>query len=219
MKKMALMALALSTCVWSAETQTIQVISAQKESSITPAFQKKVQQTGLKSVKKKEGDRYVVTVGVFKDKAEAKKTIGKVRDKVTCDAFVRPVDRVMTVKAESSKSEPIKAVAAPVKTEVIAMVAKAVEEPKKENVTVPEKVEVVAKAVEKASENNTVKPEVQVQPAMVATVTPKAEAAPKREATFVLFDNKALYKNDIAEAIQYYKTSPYHRFEPSGLKR
>jgi len=235
MKKIALMVLVSGVCGWGAQTHTIQVISAQKESSITPAFQKKVQQSGLKSTKKKEGDRYVVTVGVFKDRSEAKQSVGKVREKVASDAFVRPVERVVNAKAEPKKSESDKI--APVKTQTAAMiqkelnketvaapekievVAKAVVEPKHETVTIPEKVESVAKAVEKSSEGVS-KSEVQAQPHQeMAAASSKSETAPKVEATLVVFDNKALYKHQIAEAIQYYKTSPYHRFEPSGLKR
>lgn len=217
MKKIALMMWVLGVSVFGAETYTIQVISAQKESSITSAFQKKVDKSGFKSAKKKEGDRYVVTVGVFKDKEEAKKAVSKVRERVVCDAFVRPVDRMMASKAEPAKTAESKTAPAS-KTTQIAAVAKAIEEPKKESATVSDKVEEVAKALEKESaikHPEVVKAGVEV----AAAPSVKEEATPKRGATFVFYDNKALYKHDIAEAIQYYKTSPYHRFEPSGLKR
>lgn len=218
MKQIAFM-VALGVAVWGSDVSTIQVISAQKESSITPAFQKKVQSTGLKSTKNKENDRYVVTVGTFKDKAAASKAVSKVRNKVACDAFVRPVERHLNTAAAETKSEKSKIVSKDASVQKVAAVAKAVEEPKKEAISAPEKVEAVAKAVEKPAEMSQ-KPEIQnkVEEAVAAAV-PKEVAAPKMTTAFVVMDNKALYKHEIAEAIQFYKNSPYHRFEPSGVKR
>ncbi len=77
---------------------------------------------------------------------------------------------------------------------------------------------------------------VQEHPAVVAvTETPKAVEAPKYTASSPAIvheikqspvavklsecDKKELRKDAFSEAINYYRTSPYHRFEPIGLRQ
>ena len=51
----------------------------------------------------------------------------------------------------------------------------------------------------------------------VVVVTPAVQAVQPTVA--VVCDKKEMRKDDFAEAIQYYKTSPYHRFEPVVLRQ
>lgn len=182
----------------SAEEYTIQTISALKESSITPAFEQKIKKTGIPYIKKTEGDRHVVLLGKYKKTAETKHDVKKVRAVVTHDAFVRPMDRA--------------AVATVGKPEVHVEVASHTSE----TATVSHGAETTATVVAPAT-----------PPIAVATtpaVEKKEECAPRIISAaptepVIIYDRNAMRKNDISEAIEFYKTSPYHSFRPVALQR
>jgi len=191
MNKLAfLMMIGMASFVWGTEDVTVQVISAVYEKSITPAFDAKLKETGLDIHKKIENGRYVVTLGTYPAEKSAKPALKKTRTVVTKDAFIRLVNRNTTAVAHSSVAEPIAH-------------ANAQEHPA--SVAVAE----VTKAVE------TPKHETSVAPVIVHEVKqPVIIAAALSEC-----DKKELRKDAFAEAINYYKTSPYHRFEPAGTRQ
>src|SRR3990167_1906419 len=104
MKKLALiMMFGMSSVVLSAEEFTIQTMSDKKEASITPAFEKKVHKSALPSVKKKEGECNIVTVGKYHSTKAAHHDLKKAKA-ISKDAFVRTVNRT-TPNVCASKSE------------------------------------------------------------------------------------------------------------------
>jgi hypothetical protein len=183
------------------------VINAVKEKSITPDFDKKLEKSGLAIHKVVEGGRYIVTLGSYKDEKSAQKALKKARAMVCAGAFIRPVKRdqaavashdVKNVKPVEVKKESA-VVSAKVTKEATAVVA--------HETTNPAVKEVVATAVPK-SEHVVV---VEVKPVVVEvknTSVPAVSSVGKKEA----------YRNEISEAISYYKNSPYHRFEPVMLQ-
>src|SRR3989339_947036 len=110
MKKLALiMMFSVIGVVLSAEEFTIQTISAKKEASITPAFEKKVHKSALSSEKKKEGVCNIVTVGKYPSAKAAYHDLKKAKA-ISKDAFVRPINRTtpkacetQTAKADAKK--------------------------------------------------------------------------------------------------------------------
>lgn len=204
-KKIVLLA-AMGTLgfLWGSGDVTVQVINAVKEKSITPDFDKKLEKSGLAIHKVVEGGRYIVTLGSYKDEKSAQKALKKARAMVCAGAFIRPVKRdqaavashdVKNVKPVEVKKESA-VVSAKVTKEATAVVA--------HEAAVKE---VVATAVPK-SEHVVV---VEVKPVVVEvknTSVPAVSSVGKKEA----------YRNEISEAISYYKNSPYHRFEPVMLQ-
>ena len=199
----------IGTFVFGSEPLTVQVISAVHEKSVTKAFDAKVKKTGMEVHKKVENNRFVVTVGEFDDHQSAKKGETIARQFVTKDAFIRPVDRHASVSShKASAHEPAKAhstdthAVAPTKHEPAhAEVAHSATEAK------PAVEAVVA-----------VKP-IETKPvvASVAEVkTPDVKAA--SIGTVSDCDRRDKHRDEIAEAINYYKNSPYHRFEPVRLR-
>ncbi len=187
----------------SAEEYTIQTISALKESSITPAFEQKIKKTGIPYIKKTEGDRHVVLLGKYKKTAETKHDVKKVRAVVTHDAFVRPMDRAaVATKPEvhvEAASHPSETATVSHSTESAAVVT-----PTTAPVAVVATTPVVA--------------------AVAAAVEKKEECAPRVISAaptepVIIYDRNAMRKNDISEAIEFYKTSPYHSFRPVALQR
>lgn len=186
----------------SAEEYTIQTISALKESSITPAFEQKIKKTGIPYIKKTEGDRHVVLLGKYKKTAETKHDVKKVRAVVTHDAFVRPMDRAAVatkpeVHAEVA-SHPSETATVSHGAETTAVVAPATAPTA---VATTPAVVAVAAVVEKKED-----------------CTPRLISAAPTEPV-VIYDRNAMRKNDISEAIEFYKTSPYHSFRPVALQR
>lgn len=209
MKKLALIIIfSVSSVVLSAEEFTIQTISALKESSITPAFEKKVSHSALPSAKKKEGECNIVTVGKYSSTKAAHHDLNKAKA-ISKDAFVRTVNRstpkVCAGKGEAEKTvmkDANTSVSVPQKSETAAVIVKH-EEPK------------TAEAVHTVS----------VAPAPVAVVSePKAETPCKVQPCEKVSNNVYLYdrnlgrKSDIHEAIEFYKHSPYHSFRPVALQ-
>lgn len=207
-KKMVLLA-AMGTLglLWGSGDVTVQVINAVKEKSITPDFDKKLEKSGLAIHKVVEGGRYIVTLGRYKDEKSAQKALKKARAIVCAGAFVRPVKReqaaVALHDAKNVKSTEIKKETAATSVKAIkATTAVVVNEAIK-----PADKEVVAAAVSK-NEHVVV---VEVKPVVVEVKNPSASAVSSAE-------KKEAYRNEIGEAISFYKNSPYHRFEPVMLQ-
>ncbi|MBD3799732.1 MAG: hypothetical protein IE883_07650, partial [Epsilonproteobacteria bacterium] len=104
MKNLAILIMfGVSSVALSAEEYTIQTISAKKEVSITPAFEKKVQKSALPMRKKKEGECNIVTVGKYPTAKAASADLKKARE-ISKDAFVRTLERA-TPKVCEGKSD------------------------------------------------------------------------------------------------------------------
>lgn len=191
---------------WASEPVTVQVISAVYEKSITPEFDAKLKKTGLEIHKKIEADRYIVTLGAYKDPKSAQGPLKKARALVVKDAFIRPVNRHLV--AEHAKVEPAK------KVEPAVHHAKATAE---HNVT-------VHAAAPAATTSAVATPAVIVAAPVTTPATPAIAAAPTVSAPSKPLavsdcDRREMHKDEMAEAIHYYKNSPYHRFEPVLLRR
>lgn len=199
MKKLALMMIFGTLGVMlSAEEYTIQTISAQKEASITPAFEKKVQKSALPSTKKKEGECNIVTVGAYSSLKAAKHDLAKAKN-ISKDAFVRSTNRTTPKVCESH---------------VAAVEVKPIVEHKEEKAVAP--------APKKEEPVVAVKESPVVAPAsqnVAAPVASEAKAEPCKvqpctNVTYV-YDRNLVHKSDIHEAIEYYKHSPYYTFKPT----
>lgn len=188
--------------LWGSGDVTIQVINAVKEKSITHDFEKKLGKTGLAIHKVVEGGRYIVTLGSYKDHQSAQKALKKARTMVCAGAFIRPIKRDQVAVAPRESTKAIKAAV--------------VTSPHHETAHTETKSAVVAHSPVVVQESNKVvvvevKPvsvEVKNSPAVVAKTESQA-ASEKKEA----------YKSEIAQAINFYKNSPYHRFEPVKLQQ
>lgn len=184
------------TCVvLSAEEYTIQTISALKESSITPAFEKKVHKSALPSAKKKEGECNIITVGNYSNLKAAKADIKKAKA-ISKDAFVRSLHRVTPKVCESKSSG-----------------AKTAMTNDTNNATV---------TVKEATVTN---PTSAAAPTSVVVIQNETKAAPckaepcKMSTSLYLYDRNLMRKSDIHDAIEYYKNSEYHSFRPVALQR
>lgn len=199
MKKLALIVLCgVASVALSAEEFTIQTISALKESSITPAFEKKIKKTGIPYIKKTEGDRHVVLLGSYKKTKDAKPDTKKVRMTVTHDAFVRPMERGGAIATTAATTEKGPVVTVQVQPEAVKTVADSAHAAPVA-VAVPSSA-VAAVAVEKKED------------AAVNCPAPAPKVALPGSETVVIYDRNAMRKNDISEAIEYYKNSPYYSF-------
>ncbi|MEW5831805.1 MAG: hypothetical protein AB1763_03090 [Campylobacterota bacterium] len=201
MKKLALtIILGVTGVALNAQEYTIQTISAKKEASITPAFEKKVQKSALQSTKKKEGSCNVVTVGRYDSVKKARADLVKAKS-IAKDAFVRPIERNVPKSCENATAA---------KTE------KDASAPAKENVAVAAHPTAPA-AVEKPKETVVAAPAAAPHPVAVQEA-PKTVSAPAVRPTVVVYDRNLARKSDIHEAIEYYKTSPYHTFKPVAMQ-
>lgn len=198
MKKLALIVVfSVASMALNAEEYTIQTISALKESSITSAFEKKIEKSALPSAKIKEGECNIVTVGQYGNTKEARSGLKKAKT-IAKDAFVRPISRtipkVCATQSEERKSEEI------VKTDINASVSP-----------------VAVKAIQAEAE----KPKETAASAMAAPAPlPAAEVKSSIDSvhsTVLIYDRNCIRKSDIHEAIEYYKNSPYHTFRPVAL--
>ena len=207
MKKLALtIIISVAGIALSAEEYTIQTISALKENSITPAFEKKVHKSALPVTKKKEGACNVVTVGRYDDAKKARADLAKVKA-VAKDAFVRPMNRSVPAACALSakKEEKTSAPQTPVASAPSAKPEAAAENSKK--------------AVEAETPKTTVAEA--VQPAAAVEAEPKAAEPEEKKAVstthVIIYDRNLARKSDITEAIEYYKSSPYYSFRPVSL--
>jgi len=190
MKKILfLLTIALAGSLWAAGDVTVQVISAVYEKSVTKELDVKAKKTGLTVHKKVENGRYVVTLGTFKNEHEAQKALKMARHLVSSDAFVRSVQR-----------------------NEVAHVAKSVHPIKESTVATHQTVHTPSTAAATHE-----------KPVVVTTVTatPAVSAAATTPVVSVQSecDKREMHKNEFSEAINYYKNSPYHRFEPVTLRQ
>jgi hypothetical protein len=213
MKKIALiMMFSVASVVLSGEEYTIQTISAQKETSITPAFEKKVHKSALQSEKKKEGSCNVVTVGHYKSVKEAKADLKKAKA-IAKDAFVRPINRPTPKACENT--------AVDVKTKVV---EKKVEQ-KVGVAPTPVKKEEVVITPQTGAKAPILSSTATPQPSVASNVNEVKEEPCKGKPcgnvtnTVSVHDRNVARKNDIHEAIEYYKNSPYHTFKPIATQR
>lgn len=209
MKKFGLlMIIGMTSLVWGSGDVTIQVINAVKESSITREFDKKLEKSGLEIHKVVEGGRYIVTLGTYKDEKSALEALKKTRTVVCKEAFVRPVKRDQVASApQEAKKTAVTASQEAKKTGEAAHVAVA------SHAAVSTATPSETKATDVAAPKNEHVVNVEVKPIVVEV---------KKEPVVLAmsaFEKKGLYKSEIAEAINYYKNSPYHRFEPVMLQR
>jgi hypothetical protein len=231
MKKLTLILLCgVASMALSADEYTIQTISALKESSITPAFEKKVHKSAFPSVQKKEGECNIVTVGEYPSVKKARKDILKAK-KIAKDAFIRPVNR-NTPKICEGKVDDHKVSVIDSNASIVS--AKSIESKKEATVTKKEEAIIVKK--EETSTQPTI-----IQPITKETVTPspsvaiaeiaaaekndvkvepcKAQPCKNISSTVYIYDRNIGRKSDISEAIEFYKNSPYYSFRPVALQR
>jgi len=197
MKKLALiMMFSVAGVVLNAEEYTIQTISTLKESSITPAFEKKVEKTALHAIKKKEGECNIVTVGNYKSVKEANVDLKKAKA-IAKDAFVRPLVRTTPKVCETHTV--------------------AAKGPSKEQKAVSS-AQTIASTKEEAVTPSVAVAAVEVHPvAVVPSQETKAEPCkvqPCDNSPVYVYDRNLARKSDIQEAIDYYKRSPYYSFKP-----
>jgi hypothetical protein len=213
MKKLAIiMIFGVVSVVLSAEEFTIQTISAKKEASITPAFEKKVQKSALVMSKKKEGDCNIITVGKYPSVKAAKVDMKKAKA-ISNDAFIRTAERVTPKVCESKAAE--KQVA--MKESNVTVVT-----PQKEEITV---VNQTVAPVQKESVTTVVSTKENSVATTTTSVAEKVEPAPckvepceKISTNVYLYDKNLIRKSDLHDAIEFYKHSPYHTFRPVALQ-
>lgn len=208
MKKLALiMMFSTISVVLSAEEYTIQAISAQKEASITPAFEKKIEKSALPVTKKKEGTCNIVTVGKYPSVKAAKQDLAKAKA-ISKDAFVRSVERVTPKGCENTNA---------VTNEKKASVEQTVNKTVAVQVMVvqPKKEEVIA-AVTQPAVQAVIVPAVQENKTSEPCKTKPCENVIK---PVYVYDRNLARKSDIEDAIEYYKRSPYYTFKPVLTQR
>ncbi len=234
--KKALMMIGLGTIsfLWGSQEMTIQVINAVYEKSITHDFEEKLKQSALPITKKVENGHYIVTLGTYKDEESAKKDLEKVRTVVMKDAFIRPVQRSTAVAAKSVKAkskavavntakkvntaEKTKAAAKNVKTETVVASA-TVQEVKAAVVpNADKKSEVKTQAVAPTSETSKQPVAITEGASCPITPTPTEVKTIPVLASVVMVERNELRRQEIHDAIEYYKNSPYHRFVPVKLQ-
>jgi hypothetical protein len=209
------MMFSVTSVMLSAEEYTIQTISAKKEASITPAFEKKVHQSTLSSEKKKEGSCNIVTVGKYSSAKAAQHDLKKAKT-IAKDAFIRPLNRATPKGCEThstatgTKKETEVHASEKISTVHVAtapITKKEVSSPAQSHEATIESVTTTQKANE-ASETSEVKGEpCKVQPCQNVTNS------------VYVYDRNLARKSDIQEAIEYYKRSPYHTFKPVLAQR
>lgn len=207
MKKLALiMIFSVSSVVLSAEEYTIQTISTLKEKSITPAFEKKVEKSTLQSVKKKEGECNIVTVGHYKSVKEAHVDLKKAKA-IAKDAFIRPLNRATPKVCETHTATAKGSVVEHKEENAVAAVHNVTV--KKEEPAAAVHETVVSPVVSTVAENHTA-----VIPQESKAEPCKVQPCENSVSPVYVYDRNLARKSDIQEAIEYYKRSPYHTFKP-----
>lgn len=231
MKKLTLILLCgVASMALSADEYTIQTISALKESSITPAFEKKVQKTALPTAQKKEGQCNIVTVGEYTTAKKAHADLSKAKS-IAKDAFIRPVNRNIPKVCEAKEGDHKVAM---VEDNASVVSAKSVVPKKEEVASKKEETAVVKKeeapahpSVLQPMAKETVSPSPSVAIAEIAAAEKNGEKAEPCKAqpcknvssTVYIYDRNIGRKSDISEAIEFYKNSPYYSFRPVALQR
>lgn len=222
MKNLTLILLCgVASMALSADEYTIQTISALKESSITPAFEKKVHKSALPSTQKKEGECNIVTVGEYSSVKKARKDMSKAKN-IAKDAFVRPVKRntpkVCEGKAGDHKAAMLDSNASSISTKVT--------ETKKEEIIVKkETLEHPSVIQPMVKEKVTPSPSVAIAEIAAAEKNVdkaepcKAQPCKNVSSAVYIYDRNIGRKSDISEAIEFYKNSPYYSFRPVALQR
>lgn len=195
----------MTSFVWGSQEVTVQAISAVHEKSITHEFDAKLKKSGLEVHKKIENGRYVVTLGAYNNEKVAQPALKKTRLVVAKDAFIRPVNRNQTADMNHTNAvihttaQEHPAVVAAVETPKVIEAPKAAETPK---------ITETLKAAE-------------VPKTVASPIIPVVVQEMKKPAAAILSecDKKELRKDAFTEAINYYKTSPYHRFERVGIRQ
>lgn len=192
---------------------TIQVISAQKSSSITPAFNKKIKDSKMQKSQKKEGRCNVVTVGKYKNATKAKADLNKAKT-IASDAFVRPVNRktpavcdTNTTQKETKVENTKTATIADTKTESVTTKTIVVDS----NITTKAPASISTATLNEEPKNSETLAE-SSKKSSEAIASIKADNI--ANATVYVYDKNLARKSDISEAIEYYKNSPYHSFKP-----
>jgi len=202
----------VTSVVLSAEEYTIQTISAKKEASITPAFEKKVHKSALPSTKKKEGTCNVVTVGKYPSAASAHHDLKKAKA-IAKDAFIRPLERTTPQACESTAAEmKTKVAEKKVEQKVTAAHTPVAAVKKEEPAAMVHEAAKTPAASSAGVAHAVIAPTVQAEPC-------KAQPCEKVTNTVYLYDRNIGRKSDIHEAIEYYKNSPYHTFKPVVAQR
>lgn len=203
MKKLALiMMFSVTGVVLNAEEYTIQTISTLKESSITPAFEKKVEKTALHATKKKEGECNIVTVGNYKSVKEAHVDLKKAKA-IAKDAFIRPIART-TPKVCETHTVAAKGASKEKKGEKAISSVQPITSTKEE---------AIAAAHEAVSPSATVAAADAHAGNIMPSQATKEIQTPNISPVFV-YDRNLARKSDIQEAIEFYKRSPYYSFKP-----
>lgn len=208
MKKLALiMIFSVAGVVLNAEEYTIQTISTLKESSITPAFEKKVEKTALHATKKKEGECNIVTVGNYKSVKEANVDLKKAKV-IAKDAFVRPLVRT-TPKVCETHTAAAKGFAVEHKGEKTLTASAQNTSVKNEEMIAAVHEAITPSATAEAADAHTGS----VMLSQENKAEPYKAQASNNSPVFV-YDRNLARKSDIQEAIEYYKRSPYYAFKP-----
>lgn len=211
-----MMIISTVSVVLSAEEYTIQTISAQKESSITPAFEKKVQKSTLHSEKKKEGSCNIVTVGKYPTTKAAHHDLAKAKA-ISKDAFIRPLVRATpNACAVHSAAAEAKVHTDEVKTSLNAQNEK-LAEINAQSVSVKKEESVASTTVSPNADH------VVLSQAAAAPIVKDGKSEPCKvqpcENVIYVYDRNLAHKGDLEEAIAYYKRSPYYTFRPVALQR
>ncbi|MCK9371959.1 MAG: hypothetical protein M0P91_02085 [Sulfuricurvum sp.] len=200
MKKLALIFVCgVAGMTLNAQEYTIQVISAIKESSITPAFEKKVKKTGIPYIKKEEGERHVLLVGSYETRDRSGMDAKKVKKSVVHDAFVRPMERkeVSGAISKEEHSSTHKAIKESIAADHVSPLGTA-------SVVVNHNEPAVA--ISSAAPNHDTN----------ATGEMKEAKGCSASNIVVIYDRNAIRKYDISEAIEYYKNSSYYTFKSTA---
>ncbi len=206
MKKVVfLMMIVFGGSLWASGDVTVQVISAVYEKSVTKELDAKVKKTGLEVHKKIENGRYVVTLGTFKSEQAAQKALEKARHLVSSDAFARPVERTIHTAKSSATAGHISTVATAHKPSVSPVVHT---QPHAPSTVVMAHEKNATSVIVPASDSSTSAIVTKPTTAIISVIPVQSEC-----------DKREMHKNELSEAINYYKNSPYHRFEPVTLRQ
>jgi hypothetical protein len=220
MKNLALiMMFSVTSVMLSAEEFTIQTISAKKEASITPAFEKKVHQSTLSSEKKKEGSCNIVTVGKYPSAKAAQHDLKKAK-MIAKDAFVRPLNRATPkgCETQSAATDAKKATEAHPSEKISAAYVVTTPVVKKEEGSPVQSHEIATAPVANSMSTSQ---KVNVTPVTQEVKGEPCKVQPCQNVTnsVYVYDRNLARKSDIQEAIEYYKRSPYHTFKPVLTQR
>lgn len=218
-KSILLFTIGFIVTVSGSEEYTIQTISAKKESSITHAFEKKVAKSTLPSSKKREGECIIVTVGKYSDSKSAKQDMKKAKI-ISKDAFVRKLERITPKICDtngsshtSTKDQPHDLKSS--SEHPLTTVSHTPSNPHAEN----EKGPLVATDHSHPAVMSTGNQITDEKPHTEASQGLKEESDHTPNTVAFLYDRNLLRKSDIADAIEYYKNSPYYSFRPIGLQQ